>query len=196
MEVKCVSVKSYFIQYRFIMPSSIKHSSYTYQKVFRAIYGYTQSVYKANGKVYHYHRSGVLSNFPYIRPGKNCVIIPISAFPMLKEFFKSGKNPAHNWTKKGDWKCTYFMDEKNLDEKEVINSLEQLISKKILSGTEGPIMLFSELKRALNEDLDSDYVKLIINEAKPIVNLDWFREFYSQSPILTEFYSIYKKLNE
>lgn len=70
MEVWGMSVRGYFIQYRFILPDSIKHSSYTYQKLFRAIYGYTQAVHKGSGKNYQYHRQGILSNYPFIRPGK------------------------------------------------------------------------------------------------------------------------------
>src|SRR4030042_1173873 len=86
-----MGVKGYFIQYKFIIPENMKHSSYTYQKLFRALYGYTQAVFKSNGKTYHYHRAGVLSATPYLRPGKNCVIIPPGKFQHLLDFFKTGR---------------------------------------------------------------------------------------------------------
>jgi len=122
-------MKGYFIQYKFIVPESTKHSSYTYQKLFRALYGYTQNVTKSNGKTYHYLRKGILSDFPYIRPGKNCVIIPPKSFNSLDTFFKTGKNPSHYWRVKGDWKAVFYLDEKSLDENQVINAIKNQIKR-------------------------------------------------------------------
>ena len=85
-------VDAYFIQYKFIVPKSLSHSSYTYQKLFRALYGYTQAVYKSSGKTYKYHRKGVLSDVPFLRPTKNTVIIPVSALQKLLNFFNTGEN--------------------------------------------------------------------------------------------------------
>ncbi|NMA44684.1 MAG: hypothetical protein GX950_02625 [Candidatus Diapherotrites archaeon] len=189
-----MSVRGYFIQYRFILPDSIKHSSYTYQKLFRAIYGYTQAVHKGSGKNYQYHRQGILSNYPFIRPGKNCVIIPSVAFQPLQEFFKTGHNPTHNWETKGEWKCTYFLNEKDLTEAEVIKSLNNLISRKFIEGVEGLALLQNEMKRALSTQLDQNYVTRLVNEAQKIVDLEWFKQVYSQSPELNDFYENYKKL--
>ncbi len=107
-------VRAVLIQYKFILPANIKHSSYTYQKLFRAIYGYTQNVSKSSGKTYRYHRSGVLSVFPHSKPGKNAVLVPKSAVPALADFFKTGKNPSHDWHVKGEWKAVYYLDEKEL----------------------------------------------------------------------------------
>lgn len=187
-------VRSYFVQYRFIIPDTVKHSSYTYQKLFRAIYGYTQAVYKASGKTYRYHRAGVLSNFPYLRPGKNCVIIPQSAFQSLQEFFKTGHNPTHNWQEKGEWKCTYFLNEKDVAEKEVSQALENLLSRKFIDGTEGPIKLVSEMKRVVEKGSEVGYRQALIKDAQAIVDLEWFKQTYSQSPQLSEFYELYKAL--
>jgi hypothetical protein len=196
MEVLGVSIRGYFVQYRFIIPDSVKHSSYTYQKLFRAIYGYTQAVYKNSGKNYHYHRKGILSNFPYIRPGKNCVIIPTSAFQSLQEFFKTGHNPTHNWQQKGEWKCTYFLNEKDIQDKEVIVALENLLSRKFIEGKEGPIKLSSEMKRVLEKELNSSNKPILIKEAQNIVDLEWFKQVYQQVPSLLDFYEDYKKLKE
>ena len=192
-----MSVRGYFVQYRFIIPESVKHSSYTYQKLFRAIYGYTQAVYKSNGKIYKYHRAGILSNYPYIRPGKNCVIIPPKAFNSLKDFFVTGHNPTHNWTMKGDWKCTYFLNEKDISEDEVISSIKDLLSRKYLEGTgEGLVNLNSEIERVVEKGAKTNYKSILLNEAQQIINLDWFRETYNQSPKLKKFYSNYMLLKE
>lgn len=187
-------VKSYFVQYRFILPDSTKHSSYTYQKLFRGIYGYTQAVYKGSGKTYHYHREGILSNYPYLSPGKNCVIIPPAAFQTLQDYFKTGKNPTHFWQEKGEWKCTYFLNEKDLSEKEVAASVESLLSRKFVEGVEGKALLVNEMKRVVQSGADEGYKSALIKEAQSIVDLDWFKQTYQQSPALMEFYELFKKL--
>jgi hypothetical protein len=191
-----MTVRGYFVQYRFIIPDTVKHSSYTYQKLFRAIYGYTQAVYKSNGKNYKYFRPGILSNYPYIRPGKNCVIIPPKVFNQLKDFFTTGHNPTHNWTMKGDWKCTYFLNEKDIDDKDIIKAIEDLISRKYIDGVEGLVKLSSEVKRAAEKGVKEGYKSSLLNEAQIIVNNDWFREVYQQSKKLSEFYEHYKLLKE
>jgi hypothetical protein len=189
-----MGVRSYFVQYRFIIPDSVKHSSYTYQKLFRAIYGYTQAVYKASGKTYHYHRAGILSNYPYIRPGKNCVIIPPVAFQSLQDFFKTGHNPTHNWQEKGEWKCTYFLNEKDMNEKEVVVALENLLSRKFVDGSEGPVKLISEIKRVYEKGGETEYKNQLIREVQPILDLEWFKLTYQQSQQLSELYSLVKQL--
>jgi hypothetical protein len=194
VEVLGVPIRSYFVQYRFIIPDTVKHSSYTYQKLFRAIYGYTQAVYKASGKTYHYHRAGILSNYPYLRPGKNCVIIPPAAFQSLQEFFKTGHNPTHNWETKGEWKCTYFLNEKDVAEKEVVLAVENLLSRKFVEGQEGLVKLSSELKRVVEKGADANYKSALLKDVQAIVDLDWFKQSYQLSPILQEFYSNYKSL--
>ncbi len=191
----CVLViRAYFVQYRFILPDSIKHSSYTYQKLFRGIYGYTQAVYKGGGKNYHYHRAGILSNYPFIRPGKNCVIIPQIAFQTLQEFFKTGKNPTHYWQEKGEWKCTYFLNEKDLSELEVAKSVENLLNRKFVEGIEGKALLFNEMKRIVQNNVEEGYKLALLKEAQNIVDLDWFKQTYQQSLLLIDFYDLFKKL--
>lgn len=188
-------VKGYFIQYKFILPESIKHSSYTYQKLFRALYGYTQAVYKSNGKIYQYYRPGVLSNIPYIRPGKNCVIIPPGTFNLLTEFFKTGKNPTHRWRVKGDWKAVYYMNEKNIDEQQAIDSLEALLNRKHISNTKEPIKLLDELQNKQKQDkIEPGYVNFLKSESQTIVDSVWFKEVYSNSEKLKEFYDLYREL--
>ncbi len=186
-------VKSYFIQYKFILPESIKHSTYTYQKLFRAIYGYTQNVTKSNGKTYHYFRKGVLSNTPYYRPGKNMVIIHPDVFPKLKQFFTTGQNPSHKWVTKGDWKAVYYMDEKELEEPKIVQSLEELVDRTYVStNTLTPNKILDELGTILDVGNPSEMnieirKRTILAEAQNILSHEWFQQHHTKSKLLTEF---------
>ncbi len=185
--------KGYYIQYKFILPESIKHSTYTYQKLFRAIYGYTQNVTKSNGKVYHYHRKGVLSDTPYIRPGKNAVIIHPSAFAKFKNFFATGQNPSHNWRSKGDWKAVYYMDEKDVEETKVVQALEDLLERTYVHSNEkNPTKITDEMsiildKHKLQEKPDESNKTRVLAEAQNVLSHEWFREHHPKSKSLTEF---------
>ena len=194
-----MGVKGYFIQYKFIIPENMKHSSYTYQKLFRALYGYTQAVFKSNGKTYHYHRAGVLSDIPYLRPGKNCVIIPEGNFQGLLEFFKTGRNPTHAWKGKGEWKAVYYMNEKTVDEKNAVLALEQMIERLFVNSASGrKEKLASELNLVLSRQNqiqpDKSYLRSLLSETNPVVSNDWFKTVYNQSEKLGAFYTNYKKL--
>jgi hypothetical protein len=202
-ELKGVSVlEGYFIQYKFIIPSTTQHSSYTYQKLFRALYGYTQKVSKASGKSYSYHRKGILSNVPFIRPGKNAVIIPKEALSELLSFFKTGKNPSHHWRVKGDWKCVYYMDEKKLDENMVTIALESLLDRTTISTPDsGDQHLLSVLvdlgdKKTLGEPFDETLKAESVKLAYTITSLPWFRELSSKSKKLKEFNDKYKEFKQ
>lgn len=193
-----MAVKGYFVQYKFVIPENTKHSSYTYQKLFRALYGYTQAVFKSNGKNYHYHRRGVLSNVPYIRPGKNCVITPPGAFSQLLEFFKTGKNPAHTWKLKGDWKAVYYMNEKDVDEKAAVQALEESLARQfVLSSSGDHETLLEEMAVLLKKEpasIDKNYTALLVKEAEKIASVEWFKHLYLKSDKLSNFYAAYKKL--
>ncbi len=194
-----MGVKGYFIQYKFIIPENMKHSSYTYQKLFRALYGYTQAVFKSNGKTYHYHRPGVLSSTPYLRPGKNCVIIPAGKFQKLLEFFKTGRNPTHAWKGKGDWKAVYYMNEKNVDEKNAALALEELLDRFFVATESGKkeriaIELSTLLSKQKADRIEKGYIDSILSQAHSITSTDWFKGSYSQSDKLKSFYSDFKKL--
>ena len=193
-------VKAYFVQYKFILPKETKHSSYTYQKLFRAIYGYTQNVSKGGGKAYKYHRKGVLSDVPYLRPGKNCVLIPPSAFNKLITFLKTGKNPTHFWKIKGDWKAVYYMDEKQLSENEVVSALENLASRLYVDSSEGSLKLSDFIALASDFPGKNPEAKamegLAAKEAEAVVNCEWFKEAYPSSGKLASFLENYKKLRQ
>ena len=185
--------KAYFIQYKFIIPKSIKHSSYTYQKLFRAIYGYTQTVCKSSGKIYRYQRKGILSNYPYLRPGKNCVIIPTNALQDLKNFFLTGKNPTHYWHVKGDWKATYYMDEKDVSEEEAIKAVEELLDRTfIISSEKEPRKLSDEIALISQQSRngtnpEENYKKALLADAQILTSAAWFKECSQKSGKLSEF---------
>lgn len=193
-----MGVKSYFIQYKFIIPETVKHSSYNYQKLFRALYGYTQAVDKSSGKHYKYHRKGVLSEIPHIRPGKNCVIIPTENFQRLIEFFKTGKNPSHSWRGKGDWKAVYYMNEKNVSENDVIGAIEGVLDKRFaFEGLGEPATIYNSLKKLSESSItvsEKAFAPQIFQKAKEIVNSEWFKSVYPKSERLSDFYSHYKKI--
>ncbi len=191
-------LKGYFIQYKFIIPKTLKHSSYTYQKLFRALYGYTQAVFKSSGKTYHYHREGVLSSVPYIRPGKNCVIIPPNAFQRLIEFFKTGKNPAHTWRGKGEWKAVYYMNEKDVDAAAILKAVEGMLDRKyVLTTSKEHEKLINELNIVAGRargSADPGYLNALLAEAQAVIGNDWFKAVCARSERLQGFYSNYKKL--
>jgi len=194
-----MGVKGYFIQYKFIIPESMKHSSYTYQKLFRALYGYTQAVFKSNGKTYHYHRPGVLSGAPYLRPGKNCVIIPPGNFQNLLEFFKTGHNPTHHWKGKGDWKAVYYMNEKDVSERNAVLALEEMLDRVYITTESGKKeKLATELNIVATKGKASDpspeYLRLLFNDVQQVTSNIWFKDVHSQSEKLKTFFSNYRKL--
>ena len=192
-----VLYKGHFIQYKFIIPENTKHSSYNYQKLFRALYGYTQNVTKSNGKTYKYRRRGILSDIPYIRPGKNCVIIPPKSFAPLDAFFKTGKNPTHFWKTKGNWKAVFYMDEKNLEESQVIAALKELVERIFQVGYEDvsvPHLAVLAERAGKGEQVSAEKSKLALSEAEKIVGQQWFKEVYSKDPELKKFYESYKQL--
>jgi len=185
-------LKGYFIQYKFILPETTKHSSYTYQKLFRSLYGYTQIVNKSNGKTYKYHRPGILSSISYIRPGKNCVIIPQGALQRLTSFFKTGKNPTHAWRTKGDWKAVYYMNEKEISIKDASRSIEDLIERTYVGSTKKNLL--EELERAVSGTLSAEYNSMLLSDAKEIITNPWFSQTYSSSKKLTNFKAFYDSL--
>ncbi len=185
------------MQYKFILPKDVKHSSYTYQKLFRAIYGYSQQVSKSSGKTYVYHRHGILSNTPFIKHGKNCVVIPQEKFSDLISFFKTGKNPSHSWTIKGDWKAVYYLNEKEVEEDSVVKSLESLIDRTfVLNPSKEHGQILSELEKLKQQamekkDTDSSFSQAVLSESHKIAGNSWFKEVYNKSDKLKYFHSLY-----
>ena len=180
-----MTIKSVIISYKFMVPDDMPKTAYTYQKLFRALYGYTQDVYKSMGKEYKYYRPGVLSKYPFLKPNKNKVIIPMEAVQEVRNFFQTGINPAHAWREKGNWKIIYQMEEKNLKPVEIIPSLETLLERTSLGDK-------TSLSKAI-ENPSKEQKQEIRMLAEKIINNSWFRDSYKFSTKLSTFYKNYKK---
>jgi hypothetical protein len=189
-------IRSVLIKYKFIFKDNITHSSYLYQKVFRSIYGYNQNVTKKNNKIYNYFREGVISNHPYIKYGKNSLILPIGCESELLDYFETGKNPTHNWRIRGDWKVEFTKDFIDVDIESVSKALEDLInSYKIINSENKEVKLNDELDIILTkENLNVNYINTLLNIMKRIINTNWFNEVYQSNSNILKFYETYNKL--
>jgi hypothetical protein len=186
-----------YIKYKFIFDKNIKHSSYLYQKIFRSIYGYHQNVTKKNNKVYKYFREGVLSNIPYIRPGKNSVILPINYEHKLINFFQTGENPTHKWRTKGNWKVDYNIKDIEIDVKSIADSLENYINNyKIINVDNTKLSnIYEELSNIVDNNINNIKYKLFIyKKLKNIVKSQWFEKSKRFSELLNNLYVKYKLL--
>jgi len=189
-----VAVDAYFIQYKFIIPKSLSRSSYTYQKLFRALYGYTQAVYKSSGKSYRYHRKGILSDVPFLRPSKNSVIVPKDALQKLINFFNTGENPAHRWTRKGEWKAVYYMNEKKLSEETIAKAVENMIEKQWVDVGDEKRPLVEELANIAAGKGETPYKQQILAQCKRIFSHEWFLKGQPYSEKLTNLKKLYDSI--
>ncbi|MFH1545270.1 MAG: hypothetical protein ABIE23_04275 [archaeon] len=128
------------------------------------------------------------------------MVIQPDAFKELISFFKTGKNPAHNWTTKGDWKAVYYLNEKDLEESNVVSALEKWIDRtQLTSSSKEPMLLLEEMEKLKEEvssgkKIDSAHHKAVLGEAQKITGSVWFKSAYSKSPKLKQFNSIYSFL--
>jgi len=182
--------KAYMIKYKVKMIGNYNHSDYGYQKIFRAIYGYTQNVTKGSGKVYIYHRPGVLSKTPYIKKGKNEVIVPKECLTPLLNFFKTGENPAHKWTEKGNWSATYTLYDIDISELQAKKAIDKVINSTFIVDDEGNTKRFLSLLEELFSENKVSSVPLrntIFSEAKKIQSLEWYNIVSEKTPIIKKF---------
>lgn len=75
------------INYKLNIPKKSSWKAYDYQKFFRGIYGYTQFVSKSNGNHYSYPRKGIVEGSPFLKNGKNSLIIPKNHLQKFIDFF-------------------------------------------------------------------------------------------------------------
>ena len=161
-------MRGYHVRYTF--RTSRPHSSYEYQRFFRAIFGYTQVVVKKNGRRYVYFREGVLTRYPYIRKGRSTVVIPEEALSPLITFFKTGKNPAHSFSYLGDWKVTYFMQEVNVPPEDASLAVISALERILVAGT--PLYtILQEVDAQRNDVLAEAYAA-----GSTLFRTGWFRE--------------------
>jgi len=169
-------VNAFMINYKIKMGGPYNHSDYGYQKLFRAIYGYTQVVTKSSGKKYVYHRPGVLSNIPFVKKGKNEVIVNKEGFSKLIDYLKTGKNPAHKWEQKGDWTATYSMYDIDLSEEDVSKSIEKLIKNTLVLSPTGHNKKLMDVLEDLDKGLlyDDNLLRMYLRTIKQIQSNSWY----------------------
>ncbi len=187
-----------YLKYKFIFEDNIKHSSYLYQKVFRSIYGYHQNVTKKNNKVYIYFRKGVISDIPYIRPGKNSIILPVGQEQKLIDFFETGINPTHKWKDKGNWKVNTEINNIEIDAKSITLSLEKYINNiDIISNDNTIININTSLNSILKDNnINIKYTSYLLQKINEIINLEWFLKSKKYSVELSNFYNNYLLLKQ
>ena len=137
---------------------------------------------------------------PYIKQGKNCVIIHQNSFSKLKNFFLTGNNPTHKWQVKGDWKAVYYLNDKVLDESQVVKALESILERThIFSTPQNHELIMPELVRlqelkTASALTNQNYMKVVLNEANEIISHPWFKKFYSKSNQLIQLNELCKQL--
>ena len=177
-------MKGFLIRYKYrgAKPSS----SYSYQRFFRALYGYTQVVTKSNGASYVYYREGVLTTYPYIHEGRNTMIIPENALEPLINFFKEGKNPAHSFEDLSNWTVTYYVEETTVDPPSALRAIYSALNRILVKTPEGYIRLRELVQKDI---LDTDELAAVHAYSKNIVSSSWYKSLRDSDPLL-------KKLQE
>ncbi len=187
-------VKAYMVKYKIKITSDYNHSDYGYQKIFRAIYGYTQNVTKGSGKTYIYHRPGVLSKTPYIKKGKNEVIVPKDVLTPLLEFLKTGENPTHKWREKGNWIGTYTLYDVDISEQQAKKAMERVISNSFVIDEDGILKKLSnileEFASGQRKQVPFPLKQSILSEIKKVTSMDWYNMVVDKSGIVKRFSTI------
>jgi len=188
--------KAYMVKYKVKMNGEYNHSDYGYQKIFRAIYGYTQNVTKGNGKIYIYHRPGVLSKTPYIKKGKNEVMVPRDCLTQLLEFFKTGENPAHKWSEKGNWTATYTLYDVDISEQQAKKAIDRIINSTFVVDDDGNTKRILNLLEEMFEQnkVPSNPLKTVLyNEIKRLQTLEWYNLIQDKTTLIKRFETLINK---
>ena len=159
---------------RYVFRTSKGRSSYEYQRFFRAIYGYTQVVSKSNGRRYVYRRDGVLTTFPHIKEGRSVVVIPENALNPLLDFFKTRRNPAHNFEYVGEWRVSYSMEETHVPTEAVIDAILAALDR-IYVPAGGSDVPASQLIKDLDA-LSNDVAAALVSRLSNVISSPWYRE--------------------
>ncbi|MDN5358360.1 MAG: hypothetical protein PWP76_203 [Candidatus Diapherotrites archaeon] len=163
-----------------------KKSAYIYQRFFRAIYGYTQVVVKGNGRRYVYYREGVLTKYPFIKEGKNMVVVPDNALQPLLNFLKTGQNPAHRFSFSANWPelVKYSMEETSVDDHPASMAVLEALGRIKVSLVGGPVSARDLLQRV--DMLQPDELYALYYAVTPILQSNWVRALASTEPQLFE----------
>ena len=181
-----VPMRGYYVRYWF--KGETPSPRYAYQRFFRALYGYTQVVKKANGKTYVYYREGVLTRYPYVKEGKNSVVVPSNALEPLVEFFNTGKNPAHDFTYLDDWNVVYQLEQVGVSENEAFRAVVEAVYRILVRTEEGYVPFKALLDSPHPTVQDLYYIK---EYGSGIVESEWFKEVYERDELLKRLYEYY-----
>jgi hypothetical protein len=156
-----------------------KKSAYAYQRFYRALYGYTQVVSKSSGKTYTYYREGVLTRYPFVKDGRNAVVIPDSALQPLLSFLKTGQNPAHSFANVANWTdlVKYSISEVTVDAPTAAAAVFSAISRipvKTITGSRPAVVLLNDIDVLSPDELYSLYYAIA-----PTVRSRWYSAFSS-----------------
>ncbi len=159
---------------RYVFKTTKGRTSYEYQRFFRAIYGYTQVVAKANGKKYTYRREGVLTAYPYVKEGKSVVVIPENALTALVDFFKTRRNPAHVFEYVGEWRVSYSIEETYVPTNAVIDAILRALDRIYVPTGDGEAPA-STLLRSVRQ-LDNNTAAQLVSRLSGILESSWYKE--------------------
>lgn len=178
------------VTYKLVLPPKTHYKSYHYQKVFRAMYGYTQNVTKSNGHRYQYYRKGILTDSPIVRIGKCVIVLQEKEIQPLKTFFESGKNPGHTWWKKQPFKMVHVINDYNVTEFQVIRAIEEWVRDYTIQATNAETGSLAKIvMNQSDKPVDIHGVKEIKNMIQLFGSNEWFSQYYYRSPFLVEFVS-------
>jgi hypothetical protein len=184
-----------FIKYKFIFNKDIKYTSYTYQKVFRDIYGYNQNVTKKNNKVYKYFRKGIINDIPFIKPGKNAIILPIGYKDKLKTYFDNLKYKSNKYD------LTYSIEKIDINDESIVFAIEKFINNYyIINLSNKNKNLLNELDNIIiNKINDKNYILYILKKCNFLFNINWVNDIKDKSKLVIDLfnkYNIVKQLIE
>ena len=179
-----------YIKYMFHVPGVSNWSEYRYQKLFRLLYGYTQVVSKSNGARYVYHRPGILSSIPYIKAGKNAIIVPQDSLQNVITFFKKGQ--FGNQPNEEQWKVTYYVETIPLKKDQLHDAFESLIER--FRAPSGNSLDETIINVAAAKDYNYKYLSLLLYNAGKICNNEWFGIAKENSERLQKLHTSYLTL--
>ncbi|MBN1159974.1 MAG: hypothetical protein JXA43_01910 [Candidatus Diapherotrites archaeon] len=181
-----------YVKYMFHVPGVSNWSEYRYQKLFRLLYGYTQVVTKSNGARYVYHRPGILSFVPYIKAGKNAVIVPQEVLQNVITFFKKGR--FGSTPEEQNWKVTYYVETVPIKQDQLLDAFECLMER--LRAPSGNNLDETIAKVAEANDYNYRHLNLLLYNTGKICNSEWFGEAKKQSERLQVLHDSYITLKK
>jgi hypothetical protein len=141
-----------------------------------------------------------LSRFAYIKEGKNEIIVTKDGFSYLINFFKTGKNPAHNWQNKGNWTASYSVVDVVVDDSKITKSVENQIRNTYVLDNQGNYKLLVDVLEELSMGKHMD--KVFLKQYEPMISFvqsgSWYDLALKKSGLvkkfdrLTGFYIKYK----